>query len=99
MPMKCGMPCVRCTDKSCKQYHKKHWTCGMHALHLGDEVFCASMNKKGYIYDANPWGSKRSVYVRWYTPDGHNQGKLYWGDMACSLTKTGKKTTKMVSSL
>lgn len=88
--MKCGKPIIICNDNTCSQF-QKHWTCCMHPLHMKDEVTDPETNKTGYIINANPWGSKRSVQVQWDVPEGVVQGKLFWGDKACTLQKSGNR--------
>ena len=84
--MRCSGKIVKCTDKSCKQYNK-HYTCAGHNLHLGDRVQQKDTKWTGYVYDANPFGSKRSVFVMWDSPH-HDEGelrtgKLFMGHSAC----------------
>jgi hypothetical protein len=88
MPHKsCPAKPVKCKDRSCLQYNK-HWMCSAHPLHIGDVVCDKHNGWKGYVYDANPWGSKRSVYIMWNTPH-HDEGKmragkLYLGYASCN---------------
>ena len=103
MPDSCPVSVTLCNDPSCKQYYKKHWMCGAHKLHIADKVRDKNTGWTGYIYDANPWGSKRSVYVMWDTThfdEGKvRSGKLYLGYATCNeLEKTGGRTDKPTSS-
>ena len=96
---RCPAPCVQCNDKTCKQYYKKHWTCGTHSLHIGDCVRRKSDGKVGFVYDANPYGSKRSIFVMWDELVNGESGTLIWGHAACvkfekiNAPRTTKKTS------
>ena len=95
---RCPTACEICKDKTCKQYYKKHWTCGTHNLHIGDNVRRISDGKLGYIYDSNPYGSKRSVFIMWNDLIGEDAGTLVWGHKAClDFEKTGGRTTRKTS--
>ena len=80
---RCPVPCILCDDRTCIQY-KRHWTCGGHKLHIGDNIRDIYTLRTGFIYDLNQYASKRSVFVIWDITQGNNQGKLYWGDHACT---------------
>lgn len=83
---RCPGKVVKCTDKSCLQYNR-HYTCEGHQLHIGDCVCQKDTGWTGYIYDANPWGSKRSVHVNWeqlhYDEGANRSGKVFFGYAAC----------------
>ena len=86
MVQRCPADCITCSDKRCAQYYKKHFTCSDHPLHIGDNVQQISTSKNGFVYDANPYGSKRSVLVKF----NDNTLLLLMGHKAClDLTKTG----------
>jgi hypothetical protein len=89
----CPAPVIKCNDPSCQQHYKKHYTCGSHQLHLGDNICEGS--RCGFIYDANPVGSKRSVVVKWN--DGTFEG--IFGYATCNrLVKTGGRTKHCCSN-
>jgi len=99
MTQRCPAPCIQCDDPTCKQYYKKHWTCGHHGLHIGDCIQRKSDGKLGYVYDANPLGSKRSILVMWNDTINSLSGTLVWGHKACTdytkldIPRTNKPTS------
>lgn len=84
---RCSGSVVKCTDKTCYQYNRHH-TCESHQLHIGDIICQKDTGWIGYIYDANPWGSKRSVHVNWegshFDEGAKRTGKLFVGHAACT---------------
>lgn len=96
---KCPMPCIPCDDETCKQY-TNHFYCPGHALHIGDLCCRKSDGKTGYVYDANPYGSRRSLIVMWDEPVDGKKGIIVWGHAACIEFEPipGPRTTKPVSS-
>lgn len=85
--IRCPCPVVKCTDTTCLQYNK-HYTCQEHQLHIGDPIKQKDTGWTGWVYDANPWGSKRSVHVTWnqtHFDEGKDRvGKLFVGYAACT---------------
>ena len=86
MTHRCPCPVVKCSDKTCLQYNK-HYTCMEHQLHIGDIICQKDTGWRGWIYDSNPWGSKRSVLVNWeqnqFDEGKMRSGKLFAGHAAC----------------
>ena len=100
---RCPGNTVKCTEPTCKQCGK-HYTCEGHQFHIGDCVKDKAKKWTGYVYDANPWGAKRSVFVMWETPHFEEgkwrSGKLYMGHASCvELENLCCKTSKPTSAV
>lgn len=97
--MRCVGHTILCNDTTCKQY-RKHYSCDCHPLHIGDRITRKSDGKTGYIYDANPYGSKRSIVIMWDDLANGESGTLVWGHKVCiDFEKIdGPRTTKKTSN-
>lgn len=80
---RCSQSTILCKDRSCLQ-HRKHYTCKVHNFHIGDLVKDIHTNKTGWVYDANPYGSKRSLFIMWDVITDGQSGQLYFGHSTCS---------------